>query len=249
MNGNDNMLGMDWYVLDPATKKFNICRKVRDGVKMHNNVMKLPNGKLITPIRIGQVGHAPLVNAVWISDSGKIDTLDWRIVQTGKDNKLPNGQINGCPENSLMRIGNTLYMFVRNDYNNVPLVYISNDLGETWSDMYTTDIPMASPTKIAAGTLSDGRGYIVANIDKTARRKLALYVTEKNSAQITKQMVLFDDTAPVFSGAHAAHYPSVWEAGGKLYISATINYDDPATAGTDYEYRGAATWVLDLSKI
>ena len=45
---------------------------------------------------------------------------------------------------------NKIAMFSRDDERKVPLVYLSQDYGETWSDAFSYDIPF-SDSKIYAG--------------------------------------------------------------------------------------------------
>ena len=74
------------------------------------------------------------------------------------------------PETSLIVSDAAIYAFCRNDCHNVPILYISKDNGESWSEALTHDIPLGA-CKIYSGTLSDGRNYIIGNIG-SAREKL-----------------------------------------------------------------------------
>jgi hypothetical protein len=151
-----------------------------------------------------------------------------------------------------MRIKDTLYFFVRNQAGEVPLLYISHDFGETWSELLSHDVDVRA-SKMAAGTLSDGRGYLFANVETWGRRVLRLFLTEPNDPQFTKQYTIFHYQNPYVADAYTAHYPSVWEDNGKLYISATVNYHENGGDGeeleTDWEYRGMTLWILDTAKL
>ena len=129
-------------------------------------------------------------------------------------------------------------MFCRNDRRKVPLVYISKDYGETWSDACTHDIPYVS-TKIYCGTLLDGRHYLICNTDKTNRSKLSIYFTEDKSLQLSKQLVIFDTEN--YPGWGAMHYPAACEHKNYLYVIATKGYEN---AG-----RGAELFKIDLTEI
>ena len=108
-----------------------------------------------------------------------------------------------------------------------PLVYISEDFGETWSDLYSHDIPYVS-TKIYCGDLKDGRHYIICNTDKTNRTKLTVYFTEDAKAIFTEKIILFDTEEDVWG---AMHYPAACEFDGFLYIIATKGYQNTSLRG------------------
>ena len=119
------------------------------------------NGKLLLPGRIAELDGFPNTPAVLISDSGKIDD-DWRLVYIQENGDLPDGSKLVHPEITAIIEDNKIAMFSRDDERKVPLVYLSQDYGETWSDAFSYDIPF-SDSKIYAGTLSDGRNYIIGN--------------------------------------------------------------------------------------
>lgn len=75
--------------------------------------------------------------------------------------------------------------------------YISNDYGETWSDVCTHDSPCVS-SKIYCGELSDGRHYLIASTDKFNRSKLTAYFTDDESISFTKELVFFDIDTKMF---------------------------------------------------
>ena len=131
-------------------------------------------------------------------------------------------------------------MFNRNDRRRVPLTYVSEEMGESWSAMMGNDLPYIN-SKIYCGTLADGRNYLIANIDKTNRSRLAVYFTEKGSMQFTKRAVLYDRERDNGDGSVACHYPAATESGGKLYIIATRQYER--------NRRGAVLYVIDVESI
>ena len=237
----DHMHSLDLYVLNKETDKFELIWSRPVPFKLNTNVVTLPNGKLILPGRIGELDGFPTTPAVMISDSGKIDA-DWRIVKVAPNGNLPDGSSLVYPETTLICCDDTLYLFNRNDQRNVPLVYVSKDLGETWSETMSHDIPYRS-TKIYSGALSDGRFYMVANIDCPQRSKLVLYVSEKNKPVFSKRKLLVDCKA-LGSDIKRCHYPSAIEKEGKLYVIATANY-----SGEKMNGRGAVLFTVDLKDI
>lgn len=235
----DHMHSLDLYLLNNETEKFEFLWSRPIPFKLNTNVVSLPNGKLMLPGRIAELDGFPITPAVLISDSGKIDA-EWRLVNIAPNGDLPDGKKLVFPEISVINIRDTLYMFNRNDQRRVPIVYISKDYGEHWSEALSHDIPYVS-SKIYAGNISSGEKYIIANVDKFDRSKLMIYFTEKNGSRFKKCMVLFDKETTKISGATACHYPAAFESDGKLYIIATINYD--------WSRRGAVLFIVDLNKI
>ncbi len=235
----DHMHALDLYVLNNETEKFQFLWSRPIPFKLNTNVVQLPDGKVMLPGRIAKLDGFPNIPAVLISDSGKIDA-EWRLVKIAENGDLPDGKKLIHPEISVMCVKDTLYMFNRNDQRRVPIVYLSKDFGETWSNAHSHDIPYVS-SKIYAGNLLDGRNYLVANVDEFDRSKLAIYFTYKSSELFSKRIVLFDKNTTNIKNATACHYPCAFESNGKLYIIATLNYDWPR--------RGAVLFVLDLNEI
>lgn len=224
----DHMHSLDLYILNNENFKFELVWSRPIPFKLNTNVVKLPNGKLMLPGRIAELDGFPNTPAVLISDSGKIDS-QWRLVKIMENGNLFDGTKLVHPEISVICAKEILYMFCRNDKRKVPLVYISNDYGETWSHTYAHDIPYVS-TKLYCGTLIDGRHYMICNTDKLNRSKLSIYFTNDQSLKFSKQLVLFDtDNYP---GWGAMHYPAACEYDGYLYIIATKGYDN-ATRGAE----------------
>lgn len=235
----DHIHSLDLYVLNSQTDKFELLWSRPIPFKLNTNVIALPNGKLMLPGRVGELDGFPNTPAVLISDNGKIDA-EWRLLKIAENGNLPDGTKLIHPEISVMRVENTLYMFNRNDCRKVPLVYTSNDFGENWSEVLSHDLPYVS-SKIYAGNLSDGRNYLIANIDKFNRSRLAVYFTDKNSKVFKKRAILFDCDTTKIKGAQACHYPAAFESNGKLYIIATIAFERGI--------RGAILFKADIKEI
>jgi len=236
----DHIHALDLYVLNPETDRFEQLWSQPLPFKLNTNVVRLPNGKLMLPGRVGELDGFPNTPAVLLSDSGKIDA-PWRLVKIAPDGHLPDGKDLVHPEITVICSGTTLYMFCRNDQRRVPLVYISEDFGETWSGAHSHDIPYVN-SKIFAGTLADGRHYLIANIDRFDRSLLAVYFTDTADLRFTRRMILFDTQAPGFPVTTASHYPAACEANGRLHIIATLNYETSIR-------RGAVLYSIDLNDL
>ncbi len=237
MVGADLISALDLYVLNEETDRFELLWSRPLPLKVNTNAVTLSNGKLLLPGRLAELDGFPRTPAVLISDSGKIDA-EWRLVKLQADGYLPDGTQLLHPELSVIEEAGTLYMFCRNDERRVPLVYISKDMGESWSVATGHDIPYIS-SKIYTGTLKDGRHYLIANIDDYSRRRLALYFSEKGSVTFNRRLVLDGEKDGI--SFERLHYPSACEVDGKLYVIVSIDYKG--------EGRGSALLTVDLSKI
>lgn len=232
----DHIHSLDLYVLNTDTDKFEPIWSKPVPFKLNTNVVILPNGKLMLPGRVAELDGFPNTPAVLISDSGEIDT-DWRLVKIADNGTLPDGEELVHPEISVICEGNTLYMFCRNDNRAVPLVYISDDLGESWGEVCAHDIPYIS-SKVYCGELSDGRHYMICNTDKYNRSKLTAYFTDDIRVQFTKELVLFDKETEMKG---VMHYPGACEYDGVLYVIASKGYEDNT--------RGAVLFKIDLEML
>jgi len=240
----DCVHALDLYVLNNETDKFELLWSRPIPFKLNTNVVALPNGKLMLPGRIGELDRFPNTPAVLISDSGKIDG-PWRLVKIAPNGDLPDGTALVHPEISVIVRGETLYMFCRNDKRRVPLLYISHDCGETWSSATTHDFPYVR-SKLYCGTLTDGRNYLIANVDnfvhKHDRSRLCVYFSKPGTMEFDKKLTLFDTVAAPIGESCACHYPAACESGGKLYVIAT-------RSGRILRIRGAVLFEIDLAQV
>lgn len=240
MVSGDNMHSLDLFVLNKETDRFELVWSRPIPFKVNTNVVKLPNGKLMLTGRIADMDQHPYTPAVLISDSGKIDA-DWRLVKVAPSGALPDGTVLIHPETTVICNDGTLYLFNRNDQRRVPLVYTSADMGESWSQAASHDIPYVN-SKIYAGTLSDGRHYLIANVDNFDRSKLSVFFTAKNSIIFEEELTLFECECEI-DGMIKCYYPSAVESDGTLYIIATAEYKSDELKGS-----GALLFKLGLDK-
>lgn len=236
MTAPDHIHSLDAYILDEEKFEFEFLWSKPIPFKLNTNPIRLSNGKLMLPGRVGELDGFPNTPAVLISDSGKVDA-EWRVVKIAPNGDLPDGAKLFHPEITAIENQETLYVFCRNDYRRVPLAYISNDLGESWSGPFAHDIPYVS-SKMYSGKLSDGRNYLVANIDDFIRRRLALYLTDQDDMKFNKKHILFDFHDPDLKGIERINYPAACEYKGKLYVIATKNYSEMV--------RGAVLYIIEV---
>lgn len=249
MRGFDNVVALELYCWNTQSEAFEQVWRKRMCFKMNTNVIALPNGKLMIPGRSGRMGENPLNPAVLISDSGKIDA-DWRIVTVDPVERI-------APETTVIVEGDTLYMFSRSNKPEVSFVYVSTDYGETWFGPATHDLPMRA-AKMYAGTLSDGRHYLVGNVDIWNRSKIALYLSEPHSCRFTKRYLICDTAQQAVPNTESCHYPSVHESDGRLYITLSMGYAKsseivPITEKNTNDYawfvRGLHLFTLDVDQL
>lgn len=238
MVGPDLIHSFDLLKYNNDTKEFQLVWLRPIPFKLNTNVYKLKNGKLMLPGRIGKLDGFPNTPAVLISDSGKIED-EWRLIKIQADGKLPDGANFVHPEISAIVLDERIYVFSRNDERNVPLVYISNDFGETWSDVLSHNIPFSS-SKIYSGTLKNGVNYVVGNV-YPGRNKLEIFFSKPNEINFDKKIVLQDGFSQHFRFGKMWHYPAACEYNNKLYVIYTVNMN--------WNTRGAVVSVIDIDKI
>ena len=237
MVGADLIHALDLYVLNEESDRFERIWSRPLPCKMNTNVVRLSNGKLLLPCRLAALDGFPRTPAVLISDSGKIDA-EWRVVKIAENGVMPDGSELLHPELSVIEEAGVLYMFCRDDERCVPLVYLSYDLGETWSAAHGHDIPAVS-SKIYTGKLKDGQNYLIANIDDYSRRRLAIYFSQKGSVAFDRRIVIDGEKDGI--SFTRLHYPCAFETNGRLLIIASVDYEGKG--------RGSAMISVDLSKI
>lgn len=231
----DHIHALDLYVFQEEKDCFEFLWSRPIPFKLNTNVYKMANGKLLLPGRIAELDGFPNTPAVLISDSGKIDD-DWRLVYIQENGDLPDGSKLVHPEITAIIEDNKIAMFSRDDERKVPLVYLSQDYGETWSDAFSYDIPF-SDSKIYAGTLSDGRNYIIGNW-YPGREKLVLAFSKPKESTFETGIILQNGFSDRLGYGKAWCYPCAYEADHKLYIIYTVYLEN--------EKRGAALSVVPL---
>lgn len=219
----DHIHALDLFVFDEESDKFIQLWSKPIPFKLNTNVVKLNNGKLLLPGRIAELDGFPNTPAVLISDSGKIDA-EWRVVKIAENGLLPDGAEYEHPECTSVVCDDKIYIFCRNDNRHVPIIYISEDNGETWSEPRAINIPFIH-SKIYSGTLSDGRNFVIGNILNIDRTKLAIYFSEKGSMHFNDAILLTDGATLDFPNAIAWHYPCAIESEDELKIICSLSYD------------------------
>lgn len=240
MTKPDCIHSLDLYIYDSDTDNFTeLWSRADIPVKLNTNVYTLSNGKLMLPGRWCVRDTFSDVPCVLISDSGRIDD-EWRIVMIQETHNLPDGSKLVHPEMSAIIDGETVYIFCRTDERNIPVLYISKDNGETWSEPISHDIPFSN-SKIYSGNLSDGRSYLIGNLFP-GRSKLAIFFSEKDDVmKFTNGIVLRDAKNDELDLCSYWCYPIAHEYEGRLYVIYTFDLG--------FCCRGAAISVIHLDKV
>ena len=227
----DHIHALSLYRMEEDGKYKKLWRKPVP-FKLNTNVFRLPDGKLMLPGRVGELDGFPNTPAVLLADAGRIEG-EWRLRKIAPSGDLPDGSKLVHPEISPVIRDGTVYMFCRDDERRVPLVYLSEDMGESWTGPFSHDIPLVN-SKIYTGVLSDGRAYLLGNVDLFDRSRLALYLTSPGTMRFEKRLLLRD-------GGLAAHYPAATETGGRLQVIYTANRGGGR--------RGAELASVDLARV
>ena len=219
-------------IINTTTYKYNEQNKIWNELGIAGELflpnctpVKIGNGRWIIAGRVASApGQLPLIPAILISEGDDIEK-PWRVV------KLQQEEFKGeqHPETTIIPHGKVIYAFTRVDGpDNIPAIFISNDYGETWNSVKEHDFRALS-SKLCAGTLSDGRGYIVFNypvsneVGLEARTVLALAISKDGNNPFSFSSIYKIQSAGQGSPM-MSHYPCAVEHEGKLYIVYTANF-------------------------
>ena len=240
MVSGDHIHALDLYRYDEVSDRFEFVWSRPIPFKLNTNVVALPDGKLMLPGRIAELDGFPNTPAVLISDSGRIDA-EWRLERIQPDGGMPDGSSLVHPELTAIVHDGAVWMFSRDDQRRVPLLWISRDNGETWSGACAHDVPF-SDSKICAGTLSDGRNYLIGNL-YPGRSRLAVFFSRPDTMTFDEGFLLQDGySGELGFGGPQWSYPLACEADGFLYVIYTASVDPQ-----DQSRRGAVVSAIPLA--
>ena len=159
----DHIHSFDLYLYDEEQNQFKELWSRPIPFKLNTNAYKLPDGKLILPGRIShEIDAFPITPAVMISDSGKADS-EWRLVKIQEDGILPDDSKLVHPEVSLTVCNGKIYAFCRNDQRSVPLLYVSEDNGETFRDVCELENEKGGEFSYPSITYHNNKLYIMSH--------------------------------------------------------------------------------------
>lgn len=217
MTGHDQVKDILLFKLNEKKKNFIKVDSIPIPFIINTSVTLMENGKLIAGGRRSEVpGTLPLIPAVLISDNGSA-LGPWRVIDIQKDSKNPDGTPFEYPETGLITRGAEITAIVRGEQQN-PLVYKSPDFGTTWSLSNEINFPFAGASKITCGVLSDGRDYVIGNVQGFGRNKLIIGFRNKGSETFSKAYLLQDGENTKLNASPEWSYPSACELENKLYV-------------------------------
>jgi hypothetical protein len=179
--------------------------------------VKMGNDNFIMAGRMADtLGHKPTTPAIAISKGDKL-TKKWDVIPLRYNSKLPRGEYPEYPETTVIVNRPNITAFVRN-HSKCPILFMSNNFGQTWSDPQVHNFPFAS-SKIYAGTLGTGQNYVVANIVSHGYRDLlTLAVTRPGEKQFCKVWKIRSGYSSLLAAGPEWSYPCAIEYDDKLYI-------------------------------
>lgn len=224
MTGHDRIINTVAYKYNESAKEWIEIGEIAPLFLPNCTPQKLDNGNWIMSGRIASsLGELPLTPAVVISDGDDIEK-PWRVVKLQAE-KFGDDQ---HPETTLIVEGNKLYGFTRvNSEKYTPKFYLSNDFGETWTEIENHDFRSAS-AKLYSGTLSTGQKYMVFNYPMSdgtdGREVLALSLTSVDEKGLKFSKIFKIRSSKIAGSPADSHYPCVLEWDNKLYIIYTAEF-------------------------
>ncbi len=218
--GSKNALGMEVWREHPATGLF---APVSDGIAVPDFIpfvapQRLRDGCWI----VG--GHYRKVTRAAVAISDGPDLLRWRVVPLQQDTHP------GYPETALAVSGDDVLAVVRppSGHASTALAAISRDGGRNFSPLLPTALPM-DDSKPFAGTLSNGRAYLIWNHGHPRRDQMWISVTEPGQLHPFGRIwrlvgghvsALPTDLAEIGGPAHFHEwaYPEAVEHDGHLHV-------------------------------
>lgn len=187
---------------------------------------RLDDGRWMFGGRVASAfGRKPLSPAVMISDTAD-PAGKWHVRAIAGETYAAGGKTSpfACPETALVAEGGVWTAFVRT-HGATPdgcqsLRYRSADGGETWTGPFPAGVRLEQ-VKATAGTLADGRHYLLGNEQTWPRRprdRLSLWLSAKGTLDFKPAAVLRDGFDPRLGCRGFWHYPAAVEAFGRLHV-------------------------------
>lgn len=225
MVGKNMTISLDLYEqqADPF-EKWKKVSNVSGGFICNASPVRMNNGNYIVGAWIPMKEETPAFPVILISNGADIKK-QWRCIFL-YDPLHPQAVKIRCPEISLMADDNKITAFVRND-EGPSYVFISEDFGESWSAPCSNPMSIGN-SKIYAGTLSNGKRYIVYNEERGyfIRTLMVIAVMERDSDRFSKVYKVFEDVDAEIGRGRTWFYPCTCEYDGNLYVACTLREAD-----------------------
>lgn len=182
----------------------------------------MPDGNwIMAGFRIGPFGQSDNLPAVAISRGEDFRTWDLVVIPAARGL----GDVWG--ESTVIVAGDRVLDIARYGRKPLALLSVSEDRGRTWTPAAPSNLPMAT-SKPYAGTLSDGRRYLVCTTTAdtgAARSPLTIAVSRPGEALFSKVFRVRGSVCDRTPGVSAAgvdfSYPYAVEHEGRLYVGST----------------------------
>lgn len=221
MTGKNMTVDLQLYVQqeDPM-QPWQRVAKVSEGFICNTTPQRMDNGNYIVGAWMPKKEQDPAFPVALISQGGCIEK-PWRCVFLF-DPLHPLAPRIRCPEISIVAKGQHVTAYVRND-EGPSYVFESGDEGETWSEPMENTMPIGN-SKIFAGTLSDGRPYLIYNQDRGyfVRTLLVMAVGDRETGRFNRVYKLFEGHDAALDRGRTWFYPCACELDGTLYVGATL---------------------------
>lgn len=189
------------------------------GFQPLNPPISLPDGRLLCGGEFNL--HEP---RVMISASS--DLTCWRVIPLS----CSSSAVPMFPETALMPIRNGIRAFVRSG--NHGLLTADSTDGEHWEMLDSVDFP-ASSSKMCAGRLSSGEGYLILNSPSAdlpdTRSWLRILLTEPGRDTFCRQVTIRNSRSPLCRDERSHSqwsYPCAVEFGDSFYVAYSISKED-----------------------
>ena len=226
------MLKMSAYVFDEENEHFRYM-----GVALNERFwpmcepVLLENGNYIMAGVYVASDYMSPDNAAAVAISHGSDILHWDMI------KIEHSEaVRVWGECTITVDGSCCKMYCREHSGKHKALYSESfDFGHTWSEMDLSDLPMID-SKPYAGTLSDGRNYLICSCAKDIQKRdpLTIALTEKCEDKFSKIFII--DEGKILS------YPYAIESGNKLYVAYSSS-----TEG--YNRNSAELAIIDIADL
>ena len=225
MVGKNMTVSLDLYEqqADPF-ERWRRVSKISEGFICNGPPVLMEDGNYIMGAWIPMKEETPAFPVVLISQGQAIDK-EWQCVFL-YDPLSPESIRLRCPETTVYVEGKKITAFTRND-EGPSYVFISEDYGRTWAAPYVNALDIGN-SKIYAGTLSNGKKYIIYNAEHGyfVRTELVIAIKELEDEEFSKVYTLFNGEDALLNRGSIWFYPCAYEDDGYLYVSTTLQEAD-----------------------
>lgn len=217
MTGPDRVHDCEVFKLNESDGVFGSIGLMGRPFLPNTSAIRLSSGRwIIGGRRSDKPGELPVVPAVAISAARELEG-PWRVVDIG-GKLLPDSTPYIFPETALRVTGHVVEAYVRGVDSSLGMVrYRSVDDGEHWQDPDPLPFPL-SAVKSAAGTLPDGRRFLVANPMLGGRGSLVLYLGGRDTDGYEKAVLLAQGPDSELDAQPEWSYPSACVQGDLLHV-------------------------------